>query len=228
MSVLRGCLAVSWFVSVRPLPAFSTLAQVPCCAGGNRARQLAKRQVMMVEATINGHVLVGQPEGVGDVSFLLLLLLVLISGRNSSHPSKALSHFSQFSFSVGANFLKLISSVFPADILVRPLTSCCPRGHSWHLGFSGESFLFSPLGLSVSSMIPLFGLIPHDGSIQPLVDFLRKHVGERNVRLCVPKVPFILSSWIRGLAGLEFLFERFSQNFEDITSFVFQLSVLIW
>ena len=65
-----------------------------------------------------------------------------------------------------------LPDVFPADILVRLLISCCPPGggHSHHLGFSGESFLFSPLGPSVSSMIPLFGLIPHTGSIQPLVD----------------------------------------------------------
>ena len=65
-----------------------------------------------------------------------------------------------------------LPDVFPADILVRLLTSCCPPGggHSHHLGFSRESFLFSPLGPSVSSMIPLFGLTPHTGSIQPLVD----------------------------------------------------------
>lgn len=60
MSLLRGCLAASWFVSVCLSPTFSTLARVPCgmqgwcCAGGNRAHQLAKRQVMMVVAAMRG------------------------------------------------------------------------------------------------------------------------------------------------------------------------------
>ena len=72
MSLLRGCLAASWFVSVCLSPTFGTLAQVPCgmqgwcCAGGKRARQLAKRQVMVVVAAMRRGAGVGQPEGSGE------------------------------------------------------------------------------------------------------------------------------------------------------------------
>lgn len=72
MSLLGDCLAASWFVSVCLLPTFGTLARVPCgmqgwcCAGGNRARQLAKRQVMMVVAAMRGGTGVGQQEGSGE------------------------------------------------------------------------------------------------------------------------------------------------------------------
>ena len=71
MSLLGNCLAASWFVSVCLLPTFGTLARVPCgmqgwcCAEGNRARQLAKRQVMMVVAAMRGGRGVGQQEGSG-------------------------------------------------------------------------------------------------------------------------------------------------------------------
>lgn len=72
MSLLGGCLAASWFVSVCLSPTFGTLARVPCgmqgwcCAGGNRARQLAKRQVMVVVAAMRGGAKVGQQEGSGE------------------------------------------------------------------------------------------------------------------------------------------------------------------
>lgn len=48
MSLFWGCLAARWSVSVGLLPTFRTLSRVPCgmlrwcCAGGNRAHQLAE------------------------------------------------------------------------------------------------------------------------------------------------------------------------------------------
>lgn len=69
MSLLKGCLAASSFVSVCLSPTFGTFAQVPCgmqgwcCARGNRARQLAKRQVMVVVAAMRRGTGMGQQEG---------------------------------------------------------------------------------------------------------------------------------------------------------------------
>lgn len=74
---LSECLSsgAAWLpvgLSVCLSPTFGTLAQVPCgmqgwcCAGGNRARQLAKRRVMVVVAAMRGGAGVGQPEGSGE------------------------------------------------------------------------------------------------------------------------------------------------------------------